>query len=98
MSYKDLNVYYQKIIQNLDKNFNTRINEELDDSQVKILTKNKIEDFKKKKASQSLSYCFNKVIRYYKRNYNAKNIKIYYEHTLTNFDIDKNNNQIKARM
>ena len=97
ISYKDLNVCYQKIIENFDKNFNIRINEELNNNQLKNLINNKPENFKIKKGSQSLSYCFNEVINYYKiKITNAKNIKIYYEHTLTNFDINKNDNQIKA--
>ena len=96
VSYKDLNNYYQKIIEKFDKNFNTKINEELNNNQFKTLISNKFENFKIKKGSQSLSYRFNKVINYYKKKItNAKNIKIYYEHTLTNFDIDHNNNQIK---
>lgn len=95
VSYKDLNNYYQKIIEKFDKNFNTKINEELNNSHSKTLISNKFENFKIKKGSQSLSYCFNKVINYYKKKItNAKNIKIYYEHTLTNFEIDNNNNQI----
>jgi hypothetical protein len=97
ISYKDLNVYYQKIIENFDKNFNTKINVELNNNQSNTLINNKLENFKIKKGSQSLSYCFSKVINYYKKKItNVKNIKIYYEHTLTNFEIDKNNNQIKV--
>ena len=93
ISYKDLDNYYQKIIEKFDKNFNTKINEELNNDLSKNLISNKFENFNIKKGSQSLSYCFNKVINYYKKKItNAKNIKIHYEHTLTNFDVD--NNQI----
>jgi hypothetical protein len=96
ISYKDLNIYYQKVIENFDKNFDMRINEELNNNNLKYLINTKFENFKIKKGSQSLSYCFNKVINYYKKKItNAKNIKIYYEHTLTNFEINKNNNQIE---
>jgi hypothetical protein len=96
VSYKDLNIYYQKVIENFDKNFDMRINKELNNNNLKHLINTKLENFKIKKGSQSLSYCFNKVINYYKKKIiNAKNIKIYYQHTLANFEIDKNNNQIK---
>lgn len=97
ISYNDLNIYYQKIIEHFDKNFNTKINYELHNDNFRSLINTKIENFKIKKGSQSLSFCFNKVINYYKKKIaSAKNIKIYYENTLTNFEIDKNNNQIKV--
>jgi len=60
-------IYYQKVIEHFDKNFNTKINYELHNDNFKSLINKKIENFKIKKGSQSLSFCFNKVINYYKK-------------------------------
>lgn len=91
ISYEELNNYYQLIINKFDQVFKLSINNDLN-------IKKKFFDetnFEIKKGSQTLTYNFDRVIKYYKKKINnSKNIKIYYEHPLVNFELDKNNNKI----
>lgn len=91
ISYKELDKHYQSIASKLDHTFKLNLDNELN-KKINIIDET---NFKIKKDSQSLTFDFAKIINFYKeRLKRSKNINIYYEHPLINFEIDKNNSKI----
>jgi len=97
LSFKEVDKNYEQIIKYLDTSLSVDIKKDFQELDIKsFIDFNKKENIYQKKGSQTLSYCFAKVIKRLKSKIeNSKNIKIIYGSELLNFEINTKKKLIK---